>query len=90
MEEQCAHPGKKQGGLDVQGQIVGAGDDDGDQDGGAEHGKHVLDAQDKHLGYAELPRVSNGFCVVFHLIFSLHMLRPERGKKRDDHDVTAR
>ena len=66
VEEQCAHPGKKQGGLDVQGQIVGAGDDDGDQDGGAEHSKHVLDAQQQHLGQAKLPRVADGFGVFFH------------------------
>ena len=65
MEEQGAGAGKEQGGLDVQGQAVLL-NKDRDQDGCAEHGEHVLDAQEQHLGYAQRPRVADGFCIVFH------------------------
>ena len=66
MEEQRTHPGKEQSGLDVQGKSVGAADDNGNQNGGAKHGEHVLDAQQQHLGHAQLPRVADGFGVFFH------------------------
>ena len=60
MEEQGADAGKEQSGLDVQGQTVLL-DQDGDQDGSAEHGEHVLEAQHQHLGGAQLPGVADGF-----------------------------
>ena len=68
MEEQCAEAGEKQSGLDVQGQAVGV-DQDGDQHGGTEHGEHVLQPQQEHLGRAQLPRVADGFLAV-------HILSP--------------
>ena len=59
MEKQRADTGKKQGSLDVQGQAV-ALDQDGYQHRSAEHGKHVLETQDHHLGHTQLPGVLDG------------------------------
>ena len=59
MEKQRADTGEKQGGLDVQGQAV-ALDQDGYQHRSAEHGKHVLETQDHHLGHTQLPGVIDG------------------------------
>ena len=83
MEKQGADPGEKQGGLDGQRQAV-ALDQDGDQHGGAEHGEHVLQAQDQHLGQAELPGVADGFIGVHVVSPSLFSLAsgPHLGKKK--------
>ena len=59
MEEEGADAGEKQSGLDGQGQAV-ALDQNGDQDGGAEHGEQVLEAQHQHLGQAKRPGVIDG------------------------------
>ena len=59
MEEQGAETGKEQGGLDVQGQAV-ALHQNGNQNSGAKHGKHVLQAQDQHSGNTQLTGVPNG------------------------------
>ena len=59
VEEQGAEAGEEQGGLDGQGQAVGL-DQDGHQHRGAEHGEHVLQAQDQHLGQAQHPGVPDG------------------------------
>ena len=67
VEEQRAQTGEQQGGGHAQpGQS-------GDQHRGAEHGKHVLDAQHQHFGHAQLAGVvnaglGNGF--FGHLTFS--------------------
>ena len=67
MEKQGADAGEEQGGLNVQGQAV-ALDQNGHQDSGAEHGEHVLNAQQQHLGGAQRPRVADGFVVFFHRV----------------------
>ncbi len=59
MEEEGAKESEKQSGLDGQGQAV-ALDQNGDQDGGAEHGEQVLEAQHQHLGQAKRPGVIDG------------------------------
>ena len=59
VEEQGAEAGEEQGGLDVQGQAVGV-DQDGHQHGGPEHGEHVLQPQDQHLGQPQHPGVPDG------------------------------
>ena len=59
VEEQGTDTGKEQGGLDGQRQAV-ALDQDGHQDGGAEHGEHVLQAQDQHFGGSQGPGVPDG------------------------------
>ena len=70
MEKQGAHAGKEQGGLDGQGQSV-ALDQNGHQHGGPKHGKHVLKAQNQHLGQAQLPGVADGLVVVHFVLLSL-------------------
>ena len=69
VEKQGAGPGEEEGGLDAQRQAV-ALDQDGHQNGGPEHGEHVLKAQDQHFGQAQLPGVADGLVVV-HFCFSL-------------------
>ena len=69
MEKQGTHTGKEQGGLNIQRQAVLLYQD-GHQNGGAKHGKHVLQAQNQHLGRAQLPGVTDGF-VRTHFHFSL-------------------
>ena len=59
MEQQGAQTGEQQGGLDGQGQAV-AGDQNGHQNGGAEHGEQVLQTQHQHAGYAQRPGVVDG------------------------------
>ena len=81
MEEQGAHTGEKQGGLDGKGQPV-ALDQDGDQHGSAEHGEHMLKAEDQHFGQAQLTGVADRL-VVIHLHFSLHVWHT----KKDNHIV---
>ena len=59
VEQQRADTGEQQRGLDGQGQAV-AGHQDGHQNGGAEHGEHVLQAQQEHPGHTQLPGVVDG------------------------------
>ena len=77
VEEQRAKAGKEQGGLDIQGQSVSL-DQNGHQHRCAEHGEHMLQAQDQHLGQAQFPGVPNGSDVigfhVFSLSFFIHVL----------------
>ena len=70
MEKQGADAGKEQGGLDGQGQPV-ALHQNGHQHGGPKHGKHVLKAQNQHLGQAQLPGVTDGVGVVHFVLLSL-------------------
>ena len=59
VEEQGADAGEEQRGLNGQGQAIGV-HQDGHQHRGAEHGEHVLQAQDQHLGHAQAPGVPDG------------------------------
>ena len=59
VEQQCADTGEQQGGLDGQGQSV-ARHQNGHQHRSAEHGEQVLQTQQEHPGYAQLPRVVDG------------------------------
>ena len=63
VEEQRAHPREKQGGLDGQGQSVIVYQD-GHQHRGAEHGEHVLKAQDEHLRHTQGAGVADGLLVI--------------------------
>ena len=51
VEQQCAQSGEQQGGG------YGQPGEGGDQHSGAEHGEHMLNAQDQHFGTAQLPGV---------------------------------
>ena len=62
MEKQRTEAGKKQRGLDVQRQTIFL-DQDRHQDRCAEHGEHVLQAQDQHFGNAQGPGVPDGLSV---------------------------
>ena len=80
MEDQGAHTGAEQGGGhgDAPGQRLAAGgleiahDQDGHQDGRAEHGEHMLETQNQRLGNAKLlegiadPLRRDGFLFFFH------------------------
>ena len=72
MEEEGTNTGEKQGGLDGQGQAV-ALNQDGDQHGCAEHGEHMLQAQDEHLGQTQGACIPDGLTaggtVVVHSTF---------------------
>ena len=68
----------------LQGQAVLLADHDGHQDGGAEHGEHVLEAQDEHLGDAQGPGVADGFLLI-HVdspFFTLRTHTACEGKKK--------
>ena len=66
VEQQRAETGEQQGGLDGQGQAVGAYQD-GHQHGGAEHGEQVLQTQQQHTGNAQLSGVVDGHMAQFFL-----------------------
>ena len=83
MEEQRAEAGEEQCGLDAQGQAV-ALDQDRHQHGGAEHGEHVLQSQDQHLGEAQGPGIPDGLLtdvcfLLVHIISPLKLIHT--GKK---------
>ena len=62
MEEEGADTGEEEGGLNAQGQAVTL-HQNGDQNGGAKHGKHVLQAQNQHSGETQSAGVTNDLLV---------------------------
>ena len=75
VEQQRAETGEQQRRLDGERQAV-ALHEDGDEHCCAEHGEHVLQAQDQHSGGAQLSGVVDGFVSEFflHVIFPLCFL----------------
>ena len=75
VEQQRAETGEQQRRLDGERQAV-ALDQNGDEHRRAEHGEHVLQAQDQHSGGAQLSGVVDGFVSEFflHVIFPLCFL----------------
>ena len=69
MEDQGADTGKEQGCLDGQRHTVVVAHQNGYQNGGAKHGKHVLQAQNEHLGQAEGSGIINGFRTQYVFLF---------------------
>ena len=84
MEKQGTDTGEEQRGLDAEGQAV-ALDQDRHQHRGAEHGEHVLETQDEHLGHAQRAGIPDGLLahrgfLLFH-VFSPLLFRQSSGKK---------
>ena len=81
VEKQGADTGKKQGGLNGQGQAVGVAHQHGHQHGGPEHGEHVLQAQNQHLGPAQDTGVLNGRLMVVHVILSFSLMFSQKKRQ---------
>ena len=70
VEQQRAQTCKQQCGLDGQGQAI-TGHQNGDQNGGTEHGKQMLQTQHQHARHAQLSGVVDGLLaeILLHVEF---------------------
>ena len=82
VDKQGAQAGEQQGGLNAEGQSI-ALHQERHQNGGAEHGKHVLEAQNQHFGQAQLPGIADGLVVVHFVLLS-------RTHKKSNHNCDCR
>ena len=86
VEDQRAQTCHQQRGLDGQRQAV-AGDQNGHQHRGAEHGEQMLQTQDQHAGRTQRACIVNGFLteIVFHGSSSLSCVVGKNVQKRNRH-----